>query len=1029
MSSFHLNHNRDPMDFNFVPPPEAPVFRPNDEDFMKGPLEYIRKIRPFAEKHGICRIIPPPSFQPPFAVDVEQFRFTPRVQRLHELEAQTRVKLNFLEQVIKYWDLQGAPFKLPTVEKKVLDLYTLHKVVAEEGGFESCTRERKWSKVAHRMNFHLSPQNKGTVSSLLRQHYERILYPFDVFLSGATIGGDPKIPGVKIDFNHNTNSNSSNSLSSSNLSQFDDSNSKDATNQSGIEIKQEKSMDDSSSSNQGVSNTSSINAEGAKNSPILSVNSPTSHQRLYNKHEKPETKPTRSSPRRIERPITYNVNIDINKQLKLVRREQPQNCTPQAPASVPATASAPSSTPSSVHKNVDLNEDEATDCDEETKEDSKCEEESDSIQLRPSPRRQTRRMQSRTRRRTSFLRVDKVCAKSYTESYSILYSELQRLQVYGAGPKMPGFSTDSESKVKSPDKNSDFKDQSQICILCNEDTFAHQLLRCAGCGNLFHLYCLIPPRNDMPKGVWHCPRCVALFVQSHPQPFTHEFGFVQSQRDYSLAEFGEMADRFKAQYFGSAPHVVPLAKVEREFWRLVSSMDDTVTVEYGADLHTNDFGSGFPTKKSKCAHPSDLEYIDHPWNLNNLPILEGSVFKYINSNISGMIVPWIYVGMCFSTFCWHNEDHWSYSINYLHWGEPKTWYGVPGDAAEKFEDAMKRAAPELFETQPDLLHQLVTICNPNILMDAGVPIYRTNQRAGEFVVTFPRAYHAGFNQGLNLAEAVNFAPSEWLSIGRSCVDHYAMLQRYPVFSHDELICKMANIANELDIAIATATCSDMLAMLEREKKLWAELDEWGVIKKEQVRFELLPDDERQCEYCKTTCFLSSVSCECYSDKYVCLPDKDKLCKKCSPSQHIFKFRFTGDEFPVMVDALKSRVQDYDEWSKRVSRVLLGETEDMVLPSAVQSLAEEAKTKSYPTNTKIYEQLETLIKDMVEEHARLSKRLINPEHTPKRENIILKKPMKVDILRRQSSNNYSNDLDLASGDLHCMVQNKKLRRNV
>lgn len=41
-----------------------------------------------------------------------------------------------------------------------------------------------------------------------------------------------------------------------------------------------------------------------------------------------------------------------------------------------------------------------------------------------------------------------------------------------------------------------------------------------------------------------------------------------------------------------------------------------------------------------------------------------------------------------------------------------------------------------------------------------VPVYRLLQRPGEFVLTFPKAYHAGFSYGFNRGEAVNFGVSE-----------------------------------------------------------------------------------------------------------------------------------------------------------------------------------------------------------------------------------------------------------------------------
>lgn len=57
--------------------------------------------------------------------------------------------------------------------------------------------------------------------------------------------------------------------------------------------------------------------------------------------------------------------------------------------------------------------------------------------------------------------------------------------------------------------------------------------------------------------------------------------------------------------------MVPTELVEKEFWRLVSTIDEDVTVEYGADIASKEFGSGFPLKNSHFqVAPEDEVHLD-----------------------------------------------------------------------------------------------------------------------------------------------------------------------------------------------------------------------------------------------------------------------------------------------------------------------------------------------------------------------------------------------------------------------------------
>ncbi|KAH1042111.1 hypothetical protein GLYMA_09G083300v4 [Glycine max] len=421
-----------------------------------------------------------------------------------------------------------------------------------------------------------------------------------------------------------------------------------------------------------------------------------------------------------------------------------------------------------------------------------------------------------------------------------------------------------------------------------------------------------------------------------------KFGF-QSGSDFTLKDFQLYADFFKECYFGlrdtNGDRIVSdnnhqkiwepsEEEIEGEYWRIIEQPTDEVY--YGADLETGALGSGFPKASSLTKSESD-QYAQSGWNLNNFARLPGSVLSYEGSDISGVLVPWLYVGMCFSSFCWHVEDHHLYSLNYLHWGDPKVWYGVPGSHAAALEKVMRKHLPDLFEEQPNLLNDLVTQFSPSILKSEGVPVYRTVQHSGEFVITFPRAYHAGFNCGFNCAEAVNVAPIDWLMHGQSAVELYRLQCRKTSLSHDKLLFGSAleSVRALAELALGKETPKNLKwgSVCGKDGDLTKAVR--ARIKMEEERLDCLPTHlkllkmnsnfdlykERECFSCFYDLHLSAVGCECSPDRYSCLKHANLFCS-CEMEKRFVLLRYTISELNKLLEALEGDSHAIEVWANK-----------------------------------------------------------------------------------------------------------------
>jgi DNA damage-responsive transcriptional repressor / [histone H3]-trimethyl-L-lysine36 demethylase len=68
---------------------------------------------------------------------------------------------------------------------------------------------------------------------------------------------------------------------------------------------------------------------------------------------------------------------------------------------------------------------------------------------------------------------------------------------------------------------------------------------------------------------------------------------------------------------------------------------------------------------------------------------------------------------------------------------------------------------------PEFIRHKTTVFYPGLIVENGIGMTKSVHNEGEFMISRCAGYHAGFNFGFNIAEAVNFALTDWLKIANS----------------------------------------------------------------------------------------------------------------------------------------------------------------------------------------------------------------------------------------------------------------------
>lgn len=255
---------------------------------------------------------------------------------------------------------------------------------------------------------------------------------------------------------------------------------------------------------------------------------------------------------------------------------------------------------------------------------------------------------------------------------------------------------------------------------------------------------VIPPKEWKPRQCYDdidnllIPAPIQQMVTGQSGLFTQ---YNIQKKAMTVKEFRQLANSGKY----CTPRYLDYEDLERKYWKNLTF----VAPIYGADINGSIYDEG----------------VDE-WNIARLNTILDVVEEECGISIEGVNTPYLYFGMWKTTFAWHTEDMDLYSINYLHFGEPKSWYAIPPEHGKRLERLAQGFFPSSSQGCDAFLRHKMTLISPSVLKKYGIPFDKITQEAGEFMITFPYGYHAGFNHGFNCAESTNFATVRWIDYGK-----------------------------------------------------------------------------------------------------------------------------------------------------------------------------------------------------------------------------------------------------------------------